>query len=245
VHYGLGWALTIDAISYVVSAVALLALHHRPAPREHHEAFARMLRDGLGYLRGNASVAGFGIVSVMPFVATISLNVVFVSYVLDVMHRSATVYGLTDMMYGAGALASGFLAALLVIRLGEWSSMLLAIAVLVCGYLALAAGPATVAGLFALAALVGFCSSGFRVISNSVLLRVVPNVMMGRTSATISLVSVVMQVVVTLAVGPIVNHAGARGGFVMLACIVAAAGVALVVLLPRMRALPRAVPEGG
>jgi hypothetical protein len=68
---------------------------------------------------------------------------------------------------------------------------------------------------------------------------------MGRTSATISLVSILMQVVATLAVGPIVNQAGARGGFVMLAAIVAVAGIALVVLLPRVRALPRAVPESG
>ncbi|MGN6380834.1 MAG: MFS transporter [Gaiellales bacterium] len=245
VHFGLGWALTIDSVTYLVSAVALLALHHRPAPVEHHLPFLRMVRDGLGYLRGNAPVAAFGLVSVLPFVATISLNVVFVSYVLDVLHRSATVYGLTDMSYGAGALASGFLAALLVIRLGEWSAMLTTLVVLVCGYLALALGPAGVLGVFLLSALIGFCSSGFRVISNSVLLRVVPNQVMGRTSATIFLVSILLQVVVTLAVGPLINHSSARGGFVMLAAIVSVAAISLALLLPRLRALPAAVAESG
>ena len=52
VRFGLGTAFAIDAATYVVSALALLALHHRPAPAEgRHESGLAMARAGVAYLR--------------------------------------------------------------------------------------------------------------------------------------------------------------------------------------------------
>jgi hypothetical protein len=50
-----------------------------------------------------------------------------------------------------------------------------------------------------------------------------------------------LQVVVTLSIGPLVNHAGARGGFAVLAAIVTAG---LVLLLAAAAALRRPDPAG-
>ena len=44
-----------------------------------------MARAGFAYLRRHPALAGFGIASVIPWVATISLNVVIVAYVLQVL----------------------------------------------------------------------------------------------------------------------------------------------------------------
>jgi hypothetical protein len=82
---------------------------------------------------------------VIPWVATISLNVVLVAYVLDVLGLGPTAYGLADMTYGIGAMASGMFAALLVLRLGEWGAMTAVMAVLIGSYAALAGSPVTVA----------------------------------------------------------------------------------------------------
>ena len=47
VRFGLGAAFAIDAATYLVSAAALLALHHRPAPAEgRHESGLAMAREG-------------------------------------------------------------------------------------------------------------------------------------------------------------------------------------------------------
>jgi hypothetical protein len=54
-----------------------------------------------------------------------------------------------------------------------------------------------------------------------------------------------MEVVATLAVGPLVNGSGPRGGLLLLAGIVALATAWLAVLAPRLRSLPQALPEGG
>jgi predicted MFS family arabinose efflux permease len=240
VRFGLGTAFAIDAATYAVSALALLALHHRPAPAEGpHESALAMARAGMAYLRSHPAVAGFGIASVIPWVATISLNVVIVSYVLDVLNLGATAYGLADMTYGVGAMASGVFAALLVVRLGEWRAMTGVMVALIGCYASLAASPAAVPIFYAVLFLAGFCSSAFRVMTTAYLFKVVPNEVMGRTSSSFLLVSMVLQVAVTLSVGPLVNHTSARGGFVLLAAIV---GVGLA-LLAAVAAGLRRVPD--
>ena len=240
VRFGLGTAFAIDAATYLVSALALLALHHRPAPAEGpHESGLAMARAGMAYLRSHPAVAGFGIASVIPWVATISLNIVLVAYVLDVLHLGATAYGLADMTYGVGAMASGIFAALLVMRLGEWRAMTGVMVALIACYAALAASPAAIPVFYAVLFLAGFCSSAFRVMTTAYLFKVVPNEVMGRASSSFLLVSMVLQVVVTLSVGPLVNHTSARGGFVLLAAIV---GIGLA-LLAAVAAGLRRVPD--
>ena len=244
IAFGLGAAFAIDAGTYVVSAVALLALHHRPAPAEGpHPSGLAMARDGLAYLRRHAAVAGFGIASVIPWVATISLNIVMVAYVLDELHLTATAYGLADMTYGVGAMASGVFAALLVTRVGEWRAMTGVMVALIGCYTILAATPAAVPVFYAMLFLAGFCSSGFRVITTAYLFKVVPNEVMGRTSSSFLLVSMVLQVVVTLSVGPLVNRTSAQGGFVLLAAIVAVGLAVLAAVSPALRRIPAGAAE--
>ena len=246
VRFGLGTAFAIDAATYAISALALLALHHRPAPAEGpHESALAMARAGLAYLRRHRPLAGFGIASVIPWVATISLNVVIVAYVLQVLDRGATAYGLADMTYGVGAMTSGVFAALLVVRLGEWRAMTAVMVALIACYVALAGVPAGIVVFYAVLFLAGFCSSAFRVITSAYLFKVVPNDVMGRTSSTFLLASMLLQVIVTLSIGPLVDHAGARGGFVVLAAIVAAGLVLLTAVSGAMQRLPRAAAGSG
>ena len=175
--------------------------------------------------------------------ATISLNVVIVAYVLDVLHLGATAYGLADMTYGVGAMASGIFAALLVVRLGEWRAMTGVMVALIGCYAALAASPAAVPIFYAVLFLAGFCSSAFRVMTTAYLFKVVPNEVMGRASSSFLLVSMVLQVAVTLSVGPLVNHTSARGGFVLLAAIVAVGLALLAAVAAGLRRVPDCAAE--
>jgi MFS family permease len=244
IAFGLGTAFAVDAATYVVSATALLLLHHRPAPAEGpHPSALAMARDGLAYLRRHPAVAGFGIASVIPWVATISLNIVMVAYVLDVLHLTATAYGLADMTYGVGAMASGVVAALLVVRLGEWRAMTTVMTALIGCYTMLAATPAAVPVFYAALFLAGFCSSRFRVITTAYLFKVVPNAVMGRTSSSFLLVSMALQVVVALSVGPLINHTSARGGFMLLAAIVAAGLGLLAAVSAPLKRVPGGAAE--
>jgi MFS family permease len=245
VALGLGGALTVDAATYVVSGIALLSLRHRPVRRHgHHASYPALVREGAAYLRRHPAVAGFGTASVIPWVATISLNVVMVAYVLRDLRLGATAYGLSDMTYGAGALCAGVTTAAVVARRGEWPAMWSALGMLVACYGALATAPPHVALLFPLAFVAGYCSSGFRVTTAAALLRIVPNAVMGRTSAAFLLASTVMQIAVTLAIGPVVNAAGPRAGLACLAGVVACGGAVLLAVAPAVRGLESAAADG-
>jgi predicted MFS family arabinose efflux permease len=235
---GLAAVLTIDAATYALSALALFAVRHRSVPAGRYTPFADLLREGVGYLRANGALAVFGVVSLVPSVATISLNIVAVAYVQDVLGRGPVVYGITDMMYGAGAMLSGLLAAMVVIRVGERASLVGFMAVVAAGYGVFALLPRDLAVVFALSVLLGFCSSGFRVTANSVLLRVVPGAVMGRATAAFGLCSTVLQVTCATAIGPLIDHGGVRAGFLTLAVLVATALVALTTVLPRLHRAP-------
>jgi predicted MFS family arabinose efflux permease len=234
-HFGLAAVLTVDAGTYAVSALALAAVRHRSAPADAHMPFFVMLRDGGAYLRSHPAVAAFGVVSIVPTVATITSNVVLVTYVQRVLERGAAVYGVADMMYGLGAMASGFLAALIVLRLGEWAAMGVLLASLVVGYIAFMLEPRALVVVFALTIAIGFCSSAFRVTANSTLMRIVPGAVMGRATAAFGISTTLLQVASAIAIGPLVERGGPRAGFVLLAGLVLAATLVLAAAAPRLR----------
>jgi MFS family permease len=234
-HLGLAAVLTIDAGTYAVSALALGAVRHRSVPEAAHAPIGEMLREGGRYLRSHPAVAAFGVVSIVPTVATITANVVVVTYVQRVLHRGATVYGVADMMYGVGALAAGFLAALVVLRLGEWAAMGGLLVSLVAGYVAFMLEPHMLVVVFAITAAIGFCSSAFRVTANATLMRIVPGAVMGRTAAAFGISTTLLQVASAIAIGPLIENGGARAGFVLLAGLILAATLVLAAVAPRLR----------
>jgi MFS family permease len=114
---------------------------------------------------------------------------------------------------------------------------------LIACYAALAASPAAVPLFYAVLFLAGFCSSAFRVMTTAYLFKVVPNDVMGRTSSTFLLVSMALQVAVTLSVGPLINQTSARGGFVLLAAIVAVGLALLAAVAGGLRRVPDCAAE--
>jgi DHA3 family tetracycline resistance protein-like MFS transporter len=238
---GLGWALVLDAATFAASAVALILIRYRPIAAPEHASFRTLVAGGVDYLRRHGAVALFGVVSLVPFVATISLNVVAVAYVADVLERDATTYGVFDMTYSAGAVASGFLAALVVLRFGEWTALASFMLALAAVYAAFALEPTALAPAFALMFLAGFCSSAYRVVSQAVLLRIVPKAVMGRTTAAFLLVSTVLQVAVAFSIGPLIDAGGVGVAFLLLALLVAAGLAVLAATLPSLRRAARGV----
>jgi len=240
VRYGLAWALAVDAISYIVSALCLWLVRHRSLPAGAGMAWGELVREGIAYLSAHKPVAGFGMLALLPGVATVSLNVVAVAYVLDVMDQDATVYGLTDMCYGVGAMVSGFLGGLLVVRFGRWSALTACLLLPLAVYLTFVLGPTGVPFVLVLSALAGFGSSAFRVIAQSVLLALVPSAVMGRATAVFGLSSTLVQVAVALMVGLVMEAWGAQAGFAVLAGVIGICLAGVLTVVPGVRRLAEA-----
>ena len=113
---GYAWSFGIDALSFVVSAMCLLAVRTRTTrERVHGTAFAEA-REGIGYVRSHrwlsASLLGAALAN---FFGMAPLGVLLPLLVRNVLHASALSLG---VVFAAGG-AAGVVASLVVARLGS------------------------------------------------------------------------------------------------------------------------------
>ncbi|MDD3225107.1 MAG: hypothetical protein PHX70_10495 [Clostridium sp.] len=69
--------------------------------------------------------------------------------------------------------------------------------------------------------LFGICSSGIRTITYSVIMKIVPNSYLGRTMSILNIISLGLQVIVTYAIGKVMDRSGASYGFLVYSLIMA------------------------
>lgn len=220
VRVGLPGVLVFDGLTYLVSAAAPARVRAIAAPpREGASSFTGMVRDGIRYLAARPAVLVFGLALALPFVATMSLNVLTPAYVSQVLRRGAITFGLFDMTYGVGAFLSGLAAFF---------------AATAAGYALFTSLPG-LAGAFLLIGALGFASSSCRVVGSAVMLHLVPPSVMGRTQSTLTLLSTLLQIASPAFVGRLVEDRSLPSGFVMLGLLVAVALVGYLAVARHLR----------
>ena len=140
-------ALLVDAVSYVVSAVSLVAIHAREpqptatAPGERH--LWQEIREGLRFTFGNPYLRAFALEAAAYNLAYVMLDTIFLLYATHVLHLSPGVIGVTFAGGAAGSLVGSLLPNRLAQRFGigvivVWSVLIATAAPIV---VPLAAGP--------------------------------------------------------------------------------------------------------
>jgi DHA3 family tetracycline resistance protein-like MFS transporter len=113
---GYSWSFAIDALSFAVSALCLLAMRIRTPRADHHGSAYAEAKEGIAYVRSQrwlvASLLGAALAN---FIGMTPLTVLLPLLVRNVLHGSALSLGL---VYAAGG-AAGVLASLVVARLGS------------------------------------------------------------------------------------------------------------------------------
>lgn len=113
---GYSWSFTLDAVSFAVSAVCLLAMRIRTPRTEHHGTAYAEAKEGIAYVRSQrwlvASLLGAALAN---FVGMTPLTVLLPLLIRNVMHASALSLGL---VFSAGG-AAGVIASLFVARVGS------------------------------------------------------------------------------------------------------------------------------
>jgi len=113
---GYSWTFGVDALSFAVSAVCLLAMRIRPVRVDHHQSAYAEAKEGISYVRSQrwlvASLLGAALGN---FIGMTPLTVLLPLLVRNVLHASALSLGL---VFAAGG-AAGVIASLVVARLGS------------------------------------------------------------------------------------------------------------------------------
>ena len=139
---GLPWALTFNALSYVVSFAAIRSAKLRSASdasesRPRRTSFRKELASGLRYFRSNQLLVTILVITVICQCGTGALNALNVFFVVRNLHASANLYGYLGTALGAGAIVGALSANRVVRWLGArtttWLTVLLS-GLLILGY---------------------------------------------------------------------------------------------------------------
>ncbi len=185
---GLGarWALMINALSFLVSFLAILRMRVPPAARSivpgQRPHFWREFAEGLRFYRHSRVLITLLICGVLFVAGGGFIGALTVFFVASNLHAPVSFYGLLMSAYGAGVVAGSTLAALFAQRVKVTRTFWLAMTswgLLAIVFARLTSFPLAVPIFF----LLGVCNAGVVVVLVPLRLQVTPRELIGRASA--------------------------------------------------------------
>ena len=193
------------------------------------------ITEGLRYLRAQPTVLALGLTYAAMMAGVISANVIVVALAHDLLDAGARGYGFLQAGWALGAVAGGLAASTLARRKPR--------GVLIAALMVLAAGHALFpyAGLLLVAVamnvLFGACRAVGAVLTQSSILKMVPQHLMGRTQSAFAVMATLLQIVMSFALGWLAEHTSLQLVFVLLGLLYATAVLAATRTRP-LRAAP-------
>jgi MFS family permease len=179
------------------------------------------IAEGLRYLHTQPAVLALGLTYACMMAGVISANVIVVALASDLLHAGARGYGFIEGGWALGAVTGG-LAAGALSRRHPFTVLISALFVLACGH-ALFPYARFLTVAVAMNVLFGACRALVAVLTQSSILAVVPARLMGRTQSAFAVMATILQIVMSLALGWIAQHASLQIAFLLLGLLYASA----------------------
>ena len=172
------------------------------------------LREGFAYLKVQPVVRVLGITHSILMGGIVSANVLIVALASDVLHRGAKGLGYLEAGWGLGAILGGLLASQLPQR---WRLTLygLSLAGLAIGHVLMPLIAFLAAAVF-FQILFGFFRALSGVVAQASLMAIVPRHFMGRTQSAIAILTTVLQILMSFALGWVSQRFSLVTGFSLL-----------------------------
>jgi DHA3 family macrolide efflux protein-like MFS transporter len=175
------------------------------------------LKEGFAYLKEQPVVRVLGITHSILMAGIVSANVLLVALAADVLHAGARGLGYLEGGWGLGAVIGGLLASQLPQRM-RLTLYGLSIAGLAVGHIIMPFITFLVAAVF-FQALFGFFRALSGVVAQATLMAIVPRHFMGRTQSAIAILTTILQVLMSLALGWVSQKFSLVTGFSLLALV--------------------------
>ena len=246
-HAGIQGILLIDGLTYFVSALCLYRVRSgyvsprrlQKYPREFSEvteataealeatenpevaeaglslAVYADMKEGFVYLKQQPLVRTLGLTHSIMMAGVVSANVVLVALANDILHAGPRGLGFLETGWAAGAICGGLIASQLP-SARRMPLYVAACAVLAAGHMA-TPFVAFLVGAVMMQVVFGFCRALGGVVAQSSLMSIVPRHFMGRTQSAMAILTTVVQLVMSLALGWVAEGVGLVAGYAMLA----------------------------
>jgi MFS family permease len=244
---GIAGILFIDGLTYFVSAYCLYQVRRgyisprqfQKYPREFSEATEATaealetgenpevaeaglslavysdLKEGFAYLRQQPVVRALGITHAVMMAGVVSANVVLVALANDILHSGARGLGFLEAGWATGAITGGLIASQLP-GARRMPLYVAACAVLAVGHMA-TPFVAFLVGAVMMQVIFGLCRALGGVVAQSSLMSIVQRHFMGRTQSAMAILTTVVQLVMSFALGWVTQGAGLIAGYALLA----------------------------
>ena len=255
---GITGILLIDGLTYFVSALCLYQMRRgyfsprakQRYPREYSDATEATaealetgenpeiaeaglslavyadLKEGFAYLREQPAVRALGVTHSIMMASVVSANVVLVALANDILHSGPRGLGFLEAGWATGAIIGGLIASQL------RSALRMPLYVAACAGLAAGhmATPfvAFLVGAVMMQILFGFCRALGGVVAQSSLMTIVPRHFMGRTQSAMAILTTVVQLSMSIALGWVAEGAGLIAGYALLALLYTGATVSAI-----------------
>jgi MFS family permease len=209
--------LVVDAGTYLASFLLQATLPYAPTHLSAQRArppFWQGLTAGVGWLAERPRLAVFLTCTLLPFVVVMSGNYLFPIYVSQTLQAGAGTFAGGEIAFAVGAIAAGLALPRLLDRHSAATTLPGTMLVFLAGMVLLLVLRVPTAFLVA-AALIGCGNAGCRVARSALLLRVVPQDMMGRVSSFYQILDRLLRTALVLAMSVIDTH-GPPAGYALL-----------------------------
>jgi MFS family permease len=209
--FGVQWALVIDAVSYVVSFVAIILIAfpagaESPTAGQSHASFASEFRAGIRFFAASNLLIAMAIGAVIATLGTGVINSLNVFFVTDNLHVAAKWYGTLGLADGIGAilgaLATGIVVAKIAPKQVFWGALVVA-GILVVVYSRMSVLIAAIVVLVVIGMVVGTLNGAIQ----PLILGAVPQEMLGRVVAVFNPLQQVATVTSTAVAGVLASTA--------------------------------------
>ena len=187
-----------DAIAYFVSFLIILLIKYSPNMKlviSDEGSLYERLKTGYMYLKNNQLVALFGVCSFTIFIVVyIEQFALMTPYVLNHLHEDAPVLGLTELMYGLGALFSGVIIQTLFSKMHVLKAVVLL--TFATGAIFLVSSMTCAVIVFInVAFLKGFTNASSRIFRVTYLFSLIPNELAGRVNSFFNVMNTVFRLI--------------------------------------------------
>lgn len=189
--------LTVDACTYVLSALIILFITYVPVVKRYEESggIVERLKVGLDFLKDKPMVLIFGLASYMVF-ATILIGIhqLVPNYVSNHMEKGASVYAGSELLFAFGALTSGILIRRIFKKLTIVSSVIIMTLVAATVYLMMFLNY-NLSIFYIIFFFIGMCNAGIRIQRVTYLFGRIPNQIIGRTNSVFRTMNVLLRLI--------------------------------------------------
>jgi len=186
---GMQWALVINALSFLLSLLTILAIRAPVSVRSVMPGQIGHLRQefgqGLRFTFGNSVIRTLFIALFVAMLGIGAYNALYVFFFLQNLHAPGTLIGLLDAIFGGGVIAGAVLAVVFAQRLGL--ERILSLAGLAAGVaFVIMARMTSIGAAVGLIVLVGMSQGGFGVTFWPLVLKATPRELVGRVAAILN-----------------------------------------------------------